>query len=72
MHARDTKLDYFATSLRLHRLYTAPVVYLWFVCTGNLQSLNWNQSDERGTYRGADKSLARPGREQTSVSVRMA
>ena len=70
VHARATKLHYFATSLGLHQLYTAPVVYLWFVCTGNLRCLHWKQSDERGTYRGADKSLARPGKKQTRKHVR--
>jgi hypothetical protein len=30
------------------------------------------QNAEDGIYRGADKSLARPGRKQTNVAVRMA
>jgi len=42
--------------------------------TGSQRSQNKNFLTVQvgGTYRGADKSLARPGRKQANVSVRMA
>jgi len=40
----------------------------------NLRVLLWNYESSKiwGNYRDADKSLARPGRKQVNVSVRMA
>ena len=42
--------------------------------TGSQRSQNQNFLTVQvgGTYRSADKSLARPGRKQANVSVRMA
>ena len=36
----------------------------------NIKCIPWNC--HLGKYRGADKSLARPGRKEANVSVRMA
>ena len=52
-----------------HYIFTSALLSLFFVVrvTDNEPFIGWSS-----VYRGADKSLARPGREQANVSVRMA
>ena len=56
------------TNIRIDSHFSNSKVMEVFLFTGNLSLLTTYQT----LYRGADKSLAQPGRKQANVSVRMA